>query len=348
MAFGVGLSIGTVNTVCATAADRSGKYPPGRGVPFAARRGSSPPTTWRTTLTFDSSGTARVGRIPRHGRVITEFADLTQRGAPVARVGHRALSAADLVATVAVSVLEEVLGKAPAGQQGRADTGIALTHPAGYSERLVADLRSALDSSGLSQATLLAEPIAATTWLQAERGPLTPGLALVYDLGGSGLDVTLVRVGAGAPSNPIVGLPLHSAEYGGRAFGGLVAARGRRSPSAPVVARTVSDADASELRAEHIGRSLALVWKCLRIADVTMADVDRVLVVGGAARPPEVAQVLTKQLARPVVIAADPERTIADGAALAARQALLDQESASHRPHSLTGFLRRVTRVAAI
>ncbi|MEV6769995.1 Hsp70 family protein [Nocardia sp. NPDC051030] len=336
MAFGVGLSIGTVNTVCATAADKSGKYPPGR-------RGA-PPTTWRTTLTFDSSGTARVGRIPRHGRVITEFADLTQRGAPVARVGHRALSAADLVATVAYSVIEEVLGKAPAG----GETGIAVTHPAGYSENLVADLRTALNGVGLEDALLVAEPIAAATWLQAERGPLTPGLALIYDLGGSGLDVTLVRVGAGTPTNPIVGLPLHSEEYGGRAFGGLVAKQMRRATGSAVVSRVQSDADAGDLRTEHIERSLRLVYKCLRIADVTMADVDRVLVVGGAARPPEVAAVLSAQLARPVVVASDPERTIADGAAIAARQAMLAQDSNGHRPHSLTGFFRRVTRVAAL
>lgn len=335
MAFGVGLSIGTVNTVCATAADRSGKNPPGR-------RGS-PPTTWRTTLTFDSSGTARVGRIPRHGRVITEFADLSHGSAPLARVGHRALSGADLVATVAYSVITEVLGKAP-----EADTGIAVTHPAGYPVNVMDELRTALDHVGLPQARLVAEPIAAATWLAAERGPLTPGLALVYDLGGSGLNVTLLRVGAGAPSNPIVGQPLHSTEYGGRAFGDAVAKRLRRTGGAQVVPRGLSDADSGELRSEHIRNSLALVYRCLRIADVTMADVDRILVVGGAARPPEVAQVLAKQLARPVVVAADPERTIADGAAIAARQALLDQDLSAHRNHSLTGLFRRLTRVAAL
>ncbi|APA96910.1 Chaperone protein DnaK [Nocardia seriolae] len=342
MAFGVGLSIGTVNTVCSTAADRSGKYPPGRKGP------NSPPATWRTTLTFDSSGTARVGRIPRHGRVITEFADLTQRGAPVARVGHRALSAADLVATVAFSVSSEVLGQSPAGPLGNGDAGIAVTHPAGYPANLVADLRTALDGVGLTAVTLVAEPIAAATWLAAERGPLTPGLALVYDLGGSGLDITLLRVGMGAPSNPVVGLPLHSVEYGGRAFGDMVARKLRRTAGSQVVPRGLSDADSGELRSEHIRRSLGLVYKCLRIADVTMADVDRILVVGGAARPPEVAQVLAKELARPVVVGPDPERTIADGAAIAARQALLDHDSGGHRHHSFTGLFRRVTRVAAL
>ncbi|WP_306356098.1 MULTISPECIES: Hsp70 family protein [unclassified Nocardia] len=334
MVFGVGLSIGTVNTVCATASDRAGKNPPGR------RRGAVP-VTWRTTLTFDSSGNARVGRIPKHGRVITEFADLTQRGAPTARVGHRALTAPDLVATVAYSVIEEVLGKAPA-----ADTAVTVAHPAGYSDDHVADLRAALAGVGLDRATLLAEPLAAVSWLAAERGPLTPGLALVYDLGGSGLTVTLVRVGAGAPADPIVGEPLRSTDYGGRAFGGMLAQHLKRHGGS--VVSHVSDADAGDLRARHVRRSLALVYRGLRIADVTMADVDRVLVVGGAARPPEVAEVLSAELARPVIVAQDPERTIADGAAIAARDAQLDHEAATHRHPGFSLFRRRLARVAAI
>lgn len=332
MVFGVGLSIGTINTVCSTASDRAGKYPPGR------RRGWTP-VTWRTTLTFDSSGTARVGRIPKHGRVITEFADLTQKGAPTARVGHRALTAADLVATVAYSVIEEVLGKAPA-----AGTAITVTYPAGYSEDRVADLRTALDGIGLDQATLLVEPVAAATWLAAEHGPLTPGLLLVYDLGGAGLDVTLVRVGAGASANPIVGESLHSVDYGGRAFGGMLAHQLKRRGGA----ERISDTDASDLRSRHVRKSLELVYKCLRIADVTMADVDRVLVVGGAARPHEVTEVLAAELARPVIVASDPERTIADGAAIAARDALLAEDAATHRHPGFGLFRRRMARVAAI
>ncbi|MGW3541133.1 hypothetical protein ACWDNI_11385 [Nocardia niigatensis] len=56
-----------------------------------------------------------------------------------------------------------------------------------------------------------------------------------------------------------------------------------------------------------------------------------------------VAQVLAKELARPVVVS-DPERTIADGAAIASRQALIDQDPGTRRPHSLTGMLRACHR----
>ncbi|WP_194819116.1 Hsp70 family protein [Nocardia sp. XZ_19_385] len=321
MAVGLGLSIGTVNTVSALADDRTAKAPPGRR--RAAER--APAITRRTTLTFDSTGLARVGAIPRHGRAITEFADLSQRTAASARVGHRALTAADLVATVADCLILE------ARRDPRAvAAGITLTHPVGYTDLQVGDLRAALDAIGLNRVALVAEPIAAAAWLEAERGPLMPGLALVYDLGGSSLDVTLLRVGAGCPENPIVGVPVRSADFGGRAFGSLVAARAGNSSRAAHLSGAVRGATADELRTDHVRASLELVYRCLRMADVTMADVDCVLVVGGAARPSEVPQVLSDELARPVIIAPDPERTIADGAAIIARRAAAAGEDPAH------------------
>ncbi|BDT85840.1 Hsp70 family protein [Nocardia cyriacigeorgica] len=340
MAFGLGLSIGTVNTVSAVAQDDSVKAPPGR-----RRRAARPPArTHRTTLAFDSTGTARLGVIPRHGRVVTEFADLTQRGAVAARIGNRTLTPADLVAVVADCLITELRDEPGAG-----DAGITLAHPVGYSDEQVGALRTALDAAGLERVALVAEPVAAAAWLEAEHGPLMPGLALVYDLGGASLDVTLVRVGAGCPDNPVLGT-LRSRDFGGRAFGALMTARAvhgadgdTAGPSSPLVQDR-----ASELRGEHVRDSLELVYRCLRLADVTMADVDRVLVVGGAARPAEVARVLGDELARPVVTAPDPERTIATGAALLARRAALSSEPATRvsgtRPW---GFSRRGGRRAA-
>ncbi|MFI9505169.1 Hsp70 family protein [Nocardia sp. NPDC052566] len=326
MAVGLGLSIGTVNTVSALAEEGSAKAPPGRR--WAQR---SQAITRRTTLTFDSTGLARVGMIPRHGRAITEFADLTQRSIAQARVGHRALTQADLVAMVAESLIGEALHDHPAYGDHGTGIGVALTHPARYGPEHVADLRSALDALGLAHVALVAEPIAAATWLEAERGPLMPGLALVYDLGGSSLDITLVRVGAGCPLNPIVGEPMRSPAFGGRAFGALVAQHAARGLPVASLSGSVEGTTADELRTLHVRSSLQLVYRCLRVADVTMADVDCVLVVGGAARPVEVAQVLAGELARPVITAPDPERTIADGAAIIGRRAAAAAEEALPR-----------------
>ncbi|WP_280449475.1 Hsp70 family protein, partial [Nocardia brasiliensis] len=344
MAVGLGLSIGTVNTVSALAEEGSSgahparwlrqlpptQAPPGRRWPPRAQS-----ITRRTTLTFDSTGLARVGMIPRHGRAITEFADLSQRSVVCARVGHRALSPADLVAVVAECLISEALLDHP--HDAGHGVGIALTHPARYTDAHVGDLRAALDAIGLDHVALVAEPVAAATWLEADRGPLMPGLALVYDLGGASLDVTLVRVGAGCPRNPIVGEPLRSSEFGGRAFGALVASRAGHGLPSDSISGSVTGTTADELRTRHVRASLELVYKCLRIADVTMADVDCVLVVGGAARPVEVAQVLAGELARPVIAAPDPERANAGGAAMIGRRAAGGGEESAGRHHGKPG-----------
>ncbi|WP_157126324.1 Hsp70 family protein [Nocardia mikamii] len=362
MTVGLGVSIGTVNTVCAIDTAESGKHARGRkrgasGESGGRRRASGPgsalsqqrtaPGTWRTTLTFDSSGAARVGRIPRHGRAVTDFADLTERGR-TARVRHRSLSAADLVATVARTVVADVSAHVVATADARnPETAVAVTHPVSYGDDRVLELREALDAIGLSHAALVAEPVAAAAWLSVAHGPLMPGLALVYDLGGSGLTVTLVRIGAGTPARPVIGEPLRSTAFGGRAFGAKMAAQDdwRACES------SAADSAITALRTAHVRESLDVVYECLGRARVTMADVDCVLVVGGAARPPEVAAVLASALARPVIVAPDPERTIAEGAAVLARRAAesareSDIADAPERAEPPRMLRRRLTRVA--
>ncbi|MCC3311736.1 Hsp70 family protein [Nocardia africana] len=362
MTVGLGVSIGTVNTVCAIDTAESGKNARGRrrgaaGGSGGRTRASGPrsalsqqrtaPGTWRTTLTFDSSGTARVGRIPRHGRAVTDFADLTEPGR-TARVRHRSLSAADLVATVARTVVADVSAHVVATADTRnPETAVAVTHPVSYDEERVLELREALDAIGLSHAALVAEPVAAAAWLSVAHGPLLPGLALVYDLGGSGLTVTLVRVGAGTPDQPVIGEPLRSTAFGGRAFGAKMAAQDNWRAGES----SVADSAITALRTAHIRESLDVVYECLGRARVTMADVDCVLVVGGAARPPEVAAVLAAALARPVIVAPDPERTIAEGAAIFARRAAesvreSEVAEAPERPEPPRMLRRRLTRVA--
>ncbi|MBF4996281.1 Hsp70 family protein [Nocardia sp. BSTN01] len=362
MTVGLGVSIGTVNTVCAIDTAESGKNARARkrgasGESGRRARASGPrsalpqqrtaPGTWRTTLTFDSSGAARVGRIPRHGRAVTDFADLTERGR-TARVRHRSLSAADLVATVARTVVADVSAHVVATADARSpETAVAVTHPVSYDDDRVLELRAALDAIGLSHAALVAEPVAAAAWLSVAHGPLMPGLALVYDLGGSGLTVTLVRIGAGTPARPVLGEPLRSTAFGGRAFGAKMAAQDDwRAGEA-----SVADSAITALRTAHVRESLDVVYECLGRARVTMADIDCVLVVGGAARPPEVAAVLASALARPVIVAPDPERTIAEGAAVLARRAAEsaldgDVAEAPERPEPPRMLRRRLTRVA--
>ncbi len=292
MTVGFGMSIGTVNSVSAVAGDRDR--------PAVRLR--------RTAVTFDSTGAACVGGMPRFAPVATDFADLTRRSEPVT-LGGRIWTPADLVAAVVGCLV------------GAAEptAGPVATFPACYGTRQLSPLRHALDRSGAADTVLMPEPVAAVEWLDAEHGVSESGLTLVYDLGGSSLDVAVVRTEGDRDERGVLGRAVRSRRYGGRPLGTVLARYARTlepGGSAPV-SKVVSLDDTARLRAWTVRNSLPLVRKCVQGAGLTMRDIDRVLLVGGAARPPEVAQVLA-ELGRPVLMSPDPAHTVAIGAATAA------------------------------
>ncbi len=164
----------------------------------------------------------------------------------------------------------------------------------------------------------LAEPLAAVEWLRHEHGPLSPGRVLVYDLGATSLDVAVVQVGPDEAR--IIGTPARSLGFGGIPLG------------ASIVENAASPADYDDLRAAHIRASFTVIHEALRAAQTALAEIDRILVVGGASRAPEVAATLS-ELDRPVLTSADPADCLAIGAALhAARRAVPMTGLASRRP----------------
>lgn len=292
MTVGFGMSIGTVNSVWAATT--------GEGdIPVARVR--------RTAVTFDSAGGARIGGLPRFAPVVTDFADLTREIEPVV-VGGRIWTSADLVAAVASCLIGAT----------EFDGEPVITYPACYSDARVAALRHALDWAGATGTLLMPEPVAAAEWLDAEYGVSGNGLTLVYDLGGNSLDVAVVRTEADREKRGVLGKPLRSYEYGGRPLGTTLAryARALAPDASSPVSKVVPPGDTARLRTWNIRNSLRLVRRCVRAAGLTIGDVDRILLVGGAARPVEVAQVIA-ELGRPVVISTDPAHTVAEGAALA-------------------------------
>lgn len=301
MTAGFGLSIGTVNSVCAaTAGDRER--------PTVRVR--------RTAITFDSAGGARVGGMPRFAPVVTDFADLTREVEPMVLSG-RNWTSADLVAAVASCL---VSAAEPEGEP-------VITYPACYPEQKVAALRHALDWSSVSESLLMPEPVAAVEWLDAEYGVSENGVTLVYDLGGTSLDIAVVRTEADREERGVLGKAVRSHDYGGRPLGAILARYARAlSPGAPCpVSKVVPASDTSRLRTWNVRNSLRLVRRCVHAAGLTMRDIDRVLLIGGAARPVEVAQVLD-ELGRPMVMSPDPAHTVALGAALASAR-LMDTGS---------------------
>ncbi len=292
MTVGFGMSIGTVNSIWATTSDD-------RERPAVRVR--------RTAVTFDSAGGPRIGGLPRFAPVVTDFADLTHEVEPVV-LGGRIWTSADLVAAVATHVINAV----------GPDADPVITYPACYSDHPVRRLRHALDWAGADGAVLMPEPVAAVEWLDAEYGVSDNGVTLVYDLGGNSLDIAVVRTEADRDERGVLGRALRSHDYGGHPLGAILARYARAlSPGVPSpVSKVVPAADTTRLRTWNVRNSLRLVRHCVHATGLSMRDVDRVLLVGGAARPVEVARVLA-ELDRRVVMSPDPAHTVAVGAALA-------------------------------
>ncbi|WP_063065853.1 Hsp70 family protein [Nocardia violaceofusca] len=286
------MSIGTVNSVwAATAGDRDR--------PAVRVR--------RTAVTVDRSGAVRVGGVPRFAPVVTDFADLTQPREPVS-LGGLIRSSADLVAAVATCLIDP---SAP-------EAGPVLTHPACYTDRQIASLQYALHRRGAFDVILMPEPVAAVEWLDDEYGVTASSSTLVYDLGANSLDVAVVRTEAEWNQRGVLGSALRSDAYGGRPLGAVLARYARTlAPDVPVpVSKVVPAEDTRRLRTWHVRNSLRVVRDCLQSARVSIDDIDRVLLVGGAARPVEVAEVLA-ELGPPVIVPPDPAHTVATGAAIA-------------------------------
>ncbi|WP_433591274.1 Hsp70 family protein [Nocardia sp. CA-145437] len=262
----------------------------------------------RTAVTFDSAGGPQIGGIPRFAPVVTDFADLTADPDPVV-IGGRIWSPADLIAAVVNGLIESHAPEAPA----------VTTYPACYSDKLVTRIRRALDWSGAADVTLMPEPVAAVEWLDEEYGLSENGITLVYDLGGNSLDLAVVRTESEVEERGILGRAERSYDFGGRPLGALLAkyARSIAPGATEPVSAVVPASDTNRLRSWHIRNSLRLVRSVVHRAGLHMEEIDRVLLIGGAARPPEVARVLS-DLGRPVVMSPDPAHTAAVGAAIAA------------------------------
>ncbi|MEU0503544.1 Hsp70 family protein [Nocardia sp. NPDC005998] len=145
----------------------------------------------------------------RHSNDVVLEGFLARVGDPVDILAEdgSAHSAADLVATAVNCLIEEI----------GADTtqSTVACHPAWWSRHTVDVQRAALDRAGLREVTLVPEPTAAARWLEAAHGPLGDGAVVVYDLGASGLTVSVVRTGVAAA---VLGTPLRTTDVAGAEF----------------------------------------------------------------------------------------------------------------------------------
>ncbi|SEM45849.1 Hsp70 family protein [Rhodococcus maanshanensis] len=201
---GIGLTIGTVNAAAAVLA--------GDGTPTHT-------LTRPAVLSVDASAPPRLDVPSDSATAVTGFAARIGDPVPIIAGNGLPFSGQDLVAAAARGLLAALHAHDPTSASAPA----ALTYPAVTSGPAVAALREALDAADLPDVELVPEPTAAAAWLEAEMGPLEDELVLVYDLGGSSLDLCMVTAGPGDRRASIVGRPLRSTEFGGRQFDELLA-----------------------------------------------------------------------------------------------------------------------------
>jgi len=289
-----------------------------------------------------------VGLVPAGG---------TARSRPlVARVGDpvpvyaggRALPAAELVAAAVEQVRELAAERA-----GRPDAWTVVTVPPSWAGHRCAALAHALTAAGVPRFSLVSSAVAAVSaHVAAGDLPAEPTVA-VYDLGAGTLDTAVVGPTADQPLAHLA-VPPAPLPWGGRDVddavvthvldcmgtpsgdaGALRAAcvAAKEALSTATVVRVDLDgaADGSvrltreeldEALAGPARRSAGVLAATVAAAGLRPADLDAVVLAGGGVRVPLVAEVLSGELGRPLVVGDDPALTAALGAATLAAEAI--------------------------
>ncbi|MFZ2172840.1 MAG: Hsp70 family protein, partial [Rhodococcus sp. (in: high G+C Gram-positive bacteria)] len=351
MAAALGIGVGSVNTVAAADTDGTGATDP------ADLTVISHPSTLR--LSPDTAPALGAGPVPPDCMVVSDFANRVGDPVGILTDDGSTYSGEDLVATAVSCVVHD----AASGRHGRPTT--VVTHPTTWSPYTVGVLSSALERAGVRGATLVSEAHAVMTWLERTRGNPGDSVTVIYDLGGTSLDITLFRSDSRGTETGVLGKPVRSEDFGGAHFdhavmqyvlGNVAVEFGDVDPFAPdtVAALTAlrdrcaaakealsSDTEATlgielpgistdvrlvrseleDLIREPLTRSMTLVRETIHAAGLETSDVTRVILTGGSAAIPLVAELLSAELRVPLVAAEHPAHTAALGAALLAAEA---------------------------
>ncbi|MBF6453082.1 Hsp70 family protein [Nocardia cyriacigeorgica] len=252
-------------------------------------------------------------------------------------------TASDLVATAITRLVEE-----------SADPGatVVACHPAHWTAHTVSVLRTALDDAGAADVALIPEPVAAVRWSCTAGRTTGDGAVLVYDLGATGLTVSVVRTG---DRIELLGTPVHSTDIAGAEFDLLtmryvlanaptgidadpfdpaverelsalrercrIAKEELSTHTATVVTtgpdgatvRLVRDELEDLLRAP-LRDSMHLIRDAVHRAGIDIGDVHQVLLTGGGGAIGLLAELISSEFGLPVVSAAEPAHTSALGA----------------------------------
>ncbi|MCS6996300.1 MAG: Fe-S protein assembly chaperone HscA [Casimicrobiaceae bacterium] len=302
--------------------------------------------------------------VPEALRTRYDFVSETTEGPGVLRLRTRAGEVTPV--EVSAEILRALRARAEASLGGSL-YGAVITVPAYFDDAQRQATKDAARLAGLNVLRLLNEPTAAALAYGLDQR--REGHFLVYDLGGGTFDVSVLRLDGGvfqvlatAGDTALGGddfdqaLAQHALERWGleaklspRGQAALLAAA-RRAKEA------LSSAETTELRVRwscgsesvlevrratletliepQLSRTVALVKRALRDAQLGVGAIDAIVLVGGSTRLPLVRRRLAEVFARPLFTELDPDQVVALGAALQAEQ-LAGSLQASRTGHVL-------------
>ncbi|SCL27696.1 Hsp70 protein [Micromonospora pallida] len=353
MPYVLGIDLGRTSTVAALARRQGGDWARPEVVWLHGQSAAVP-----SVLRVEADGSFTVGEPAvsplgtDDGRTTRDFVGRVGDDVPLI-VGGEACPAQALVAVLVLWVVERVTRR----EQERPET-VVLSHPAGWGPYRRDLLHRALWEMGLTDVTLLPQPITAAEG-HAARG-FTGATAVVYCLGGAGFEAGLVqRAAHGGFELP--GLPATADRLGGADFDEALAEHVRGVLGRQAATRLSRDGFAAadlparcaqarhdltvatetdvvlrlhqgparvpvtrpqfeELIRPAVQATVELTVQAVHAAGRSPADLDGVLLTGGCARIPLVTELLAARFGRPVEVEAEPQTTSAVGAALAAGQ----------------------------
>lgn len=230
--------------------------------------------------------------------------------------------------------------------------GVVITVPAYFDDSQRQATKDAARLAGLEVLRLLNEPTAAAVAYGLDRKP--EGLFAVYDLGGGTFDVSLLRLSQGvlevvatAGDSALGGddmdlailrwlLAADAGKAGGEPGRGAtrrllaMAREAKERLSAEnqvslkfeldgrVYQKTLTRSTLQELVDPLLDRTLAPCRRALRDANLTVGEIDEVVLVGGATRMPRVREKVGAFFGRTPLVDIDPDRVVALGAAIQA------------------------------
>lgn len=224
--------------------------------------------------------------------------------------------------------------------------GAVITVPAYFDEAQRQATKDAATLAGLKVLRLLNEPTAAAVAYGLDKQ--AEGLIAVYDLGGGTFDVSILRLSKGVFEVLSTGgdSALGGDDFDQKVVEWLLAERGLEGSMSPVQYRALllaarkakeqlAESDSVELEVEQekvtltraklaeiiqplVSRSIKSCRKALRDADVTAAEVDNVVLVGGSTRTLAVREAVAELFAKEPLADLDPDRVVALGAAIQA------------------------------